>query len=165
VHRIRTVAALVGLAPAVALTACVDLTGLLDHRPPSIVERDGLSYQVIVTPSRYSYDAYEYRVRITNASHRTVERWLPRRLVSPRVYRDGDWSRPVWDPCEWSCGGHYRDEVRVRLRRGDAIEGWWGEVRGRDFRRHNTRVYHLVLVIDTGHHRFEVLGLPELRVY
>ena len=154
---------LLRLTAVVGLAGCGDLTGLLDHRPPSIVERDGFSYQVIVSESPYSQDAFEYRVRITNTSRGTIERWLPRRLVTPRVYRDGDWRRPVWDPCDWGCYDPYSSDVRVRLRPGDAIEGWWGEVHARDFRRGGERVYHLVLAVDTGRDRFEVLGLPELR--
>lgn len=161
----RKLLPITALAPVFLLTGCIDLTGLLDRRPPSIVERDGLSYQVMVTESRYSYGAYEYRVRITNTSHHTIERWLPRTMVTPRVYRDGHWTRPVWDPCGWSCGDYFGSTVRVRLRRGEAVEGWWGEVRARDFGSHGARIYHLVLVIDTGRDRFEVLGLPELHVH
>lgn len=150
---------------AVAVTAgCEDMTGLFDHRPASYVERDGLSYQVIVTESRYTYDAFEYRVRITNTSHRTIERWLPYDLASPRIYRDGRWTRPVWDPCRYHCGD-YGSRVRVRLRRGDAVEGWGGEVRTRDFAsRSHGGTYHLTVVIDTGRDHFEILGLPEIRV-
>lgn len=147
------------------LVGCADLTGILDRRPSSFVERDGLSFQVIVSESRYAYNTFEYRVRITNTTRGTIERWVPVRLARPRVYRDGRWRRPVWDPCAWGCGDSYGDRVRIRLRRGEAVEGWWGEVRARDFASGSYgRVYHLATVIDTGRHRFEVLGLPELRV-
>ncbi|MFO7895287.1 MAG: hypothetical protein R6U63_16370 [Longimicrobiales bacterium] len=152
------------LAAVVLLAGCYDLVGLWDHRPPSYAERDGLSYQVIVTESRYAYDAFEYRIRITNTSHGTIDRRLPEDLARPRVYRDGRWSRPVWDPCEWNCGSWGRD-FPLRLRRGEAVEGWGGRVDARDFAsRSRGGTYHLAVVIDTGRDRFEVLGLPELYV-
>lgn len=153
------------LGAAVLLVGCADLTGLIDGRPDSWVERDGLSYQVIVSESPYSYDAFEYRVRVTNTSHRTIERSLPRRMASPRIYRDGRWHRPVWDPCGWGCGDYYGDRVWVRLRRGEAVEGWWGEVYAREFAYSRGGTYYLTLLIDTGRDRFEVLGLPEIRVH
>ena len=153
------------IATLTLLTAgCADLTGLLGYRPSSLVERDGLSYQVIVSESRYSYDAFEYRIRVTNTSYQTVERWLPARMGTPRVYRDGQWGRPVWDPCDWGCDGYHGSDVRIHLRRGEAVEGWWGEVRARDFAAYRGGTYHLTLVIDTGRDRFEVLALPEIRV-
>ncbi len=152
------------VAAVVLLAGCDDLVGIWDHRPPSYVEREGLSYQVIVTESRYAYDAYEYRIRITNTSHHTIERWLPGGLVSPRIYRDGHWSRPVWERCRYHCGD-YGGGTWLRLRRGEAVEGWWGEVYARDFASYSRRgPYHLTVMIDTGHDRFEVLGLPELYV-
>lgn len=153
------------LAAVILLAGCYDLVGLWDHRPPSYVERDGLSYQVIVTEARYAHDAFEYRVRITNTSHGTIDRWLPDDLAHPRVYREGRWSRPVWDPCDWGCGSWGR-QVRVRLRPGEAVEGWGGRVSARDFAYHHRGgTYHLAVMIDTDRHRFEVLGLPELRVH
>ena len=160
----RVVGRVTALAGVALLAGCVDILGIVGHRPPSIVERDGLSYQVIVSESPYDYDAFEYRVRITNTSRSTIERWLPTRMAHPRVYRDDRWSRPVWDDCDWGCSYHGYDRVPVRLRRGEAIEGWWGEVWARDFADRSGGRYHLTLVIDTGRDRFEVLGLPELRV-
>ncbi|MDX1673752.1 MAG: hypothetical protein R3314_03025 [Longimicrobiales bacterium] len=159
----RRMIRLTAVATAVLLTGCVDLVGLIDGRPDSYVERDGLSYQVIVDESPYDYDVFEYRIRITNTSHRTIERSLPVRLGTPRVYRDERWSHPVWNACDWGCE-YYGDRVRIRLRAGEAVEGWWGEVWAGDFARYRG-TYHLVLLIDTGRHRFEVLGLPELHVW
>lgn len=158
---IRQISALGAL---VLLAGCVDLLGIVSGRPPTIVERDGLSYQVIVSESRYDYDAFEYRVRITNTSRSTIERWLPSRMARARIYRDERWTSPVWDACRWGCDSYDQDQVPIRLRRGEAIEGWWGEVRARDFASYGSGVYHLTVVIDTGRNRFEVLGLPELRV-
>lgn len=154
------------LVPVVVLAAvagCGDLVGLLDLRPRSYVERDGLSYQVIVSESPYAYDAYEYRLRVTNTGYRTIERWLPADLATARVYRDGRWTYPVWSSCEYGCDIR-SDEVRIRLDRGEAVEGWGGEVWTGDFA-HRSGVYHLVLEVDTGDDRFEVLGLPAIRVY
>lgn len=162
--RARHANRLIVLSAAVLLTGCVDLVGLFDGRPDSYVERDGLSYQVIVSESQYAYDTFEYRLRITNTSRRTIERGLPEDMVTPRVYRDGQWSRPVWSPCRSYCGGWGRD-VRIWLRPGEAIEGWWGEVDAQAFASHSRYgVYHLTLMVDTGRDRFEVLGLPEIRV-
>lgn len=163
-RRRRVVGRLTAFTGVALLAGCVDILGIVGHRPLTIVERDGLSYQVIVTESPHDYDAFEYRVRITNTSRSTIERSLPARLAHPRVYRDEHWSRPVWDDCAWGCGYHDYDRVAVRLRRGEAIEGWWGEVWARDFAERRGGVYHLTLVIDTGRNRFEVLGLPELWV-
>jgi hypothetical protein len=153
------------LGLAVLSAGCEELTGLWNHRPPTIVERDGLSYQVLVSESVYSRDAFEYRIRVTNTSSRTIERRLPRDLARPRVYRDDRWSRPVWDPCSWGCGWYDPDRVWIRLRRGEAVEGWGGEVWARDFADYRGGLYHLVTLIDTGRDRFEVLGLPAIRVY
>ena len=133
----------IAIAAVAVLTGCGDLIALIDRAPPSIVERDGLSYQVVVAESRYSYDTFEYRLRITNTSYGTVERWLPSDLAHPRVYREGRWLEPVWDPCGWGCRFDYGRENRVRLRRGEAIEGWGGQVRARDFARCHGGVYHL----------------------
>lgn len=155
---------LVVLGTLVLVAGCDELTGLWAGRPATIVERDGLSYQVVVTESPYTYDSFEYRVRVTNTSSRTIERYLPRDLAHPRVYRDEYWSRPVWDGCGWGCGSYDRDRLWVRLRRGEAVEGWGGEVWARDFADYRGGIYHLVLVIDTGRDRFEVLGLPAIRV-
>ncbi len=155
------------LASASVLAGCGDLTGIFHGRPPTLVERHGLSYQVIVSPSRYYYDVYEYRIRVTNTSHHTVERWLPAHMARPRVYHEDHWGRPVWDPCHWGCDWWgRRDDVWIRLRPGQAVEGWWGDVWTEDFvgSRHYGGVYHLTLIIDTGRHRFEVLGLPEIWV-
>jgi len=153
------------LLATVALAGCGDITGIFHGRPPTIVERYGLSYQVMVSESRYYYDVFEYRIRITNTSHHTIERRLPYDMASPRVYRDRHWRRPVWDPCGRGCDRWgWRDDVRIRLRPGEAVEGWWGEVYTGDFARYRGGVYHLALVIDTGRHRFEVLGLPEMWV-
>lgn len=153
------------LAAAVMLTGCVDLVGLIDARPPSYVERDGLSYQVIVTESPYAYDAFEYRIRVTNTSRHTIDRWLPEDLAYPRVYRDGRWRRPVWDACDRDCGYWGRD-VRIRLREGEAVEGWAGVIRASEFASYRSGgLYYLAVVIDTGRHRFEVLGLPELYIH
>lgn len=153
------------LGALVLVAGCDDLTGLWGRRPPTIVERDGLSYQVVVSESPYSYDSFEYRIRVTNTSSRTIERWLPAGLARPRVYEDGRWSRPVWDACEWGCGGYDYGGRWLRLRRGEAVEGWWGEVWAGDFAYYGgSRIYHLVVVIDTGRNRFEVLGLPAIRV-
>lgn len=159
----RRTAALMLVAAGVA--GCDGVFGIFDRRPPTLVERDGLSYQLIVSESPHYYDTYEYRLRITNTSWHTIDRWLPGAcMVAPRVYRDGHWSRPVWDPCRWGCSCRYWNDVRVRLRPGDALEGWWGEVWAGDVLGGHYRggVYHLTAVIETGHHRFEVLGLPEM---
>ncbi len=153
------------LLATVALAGCGDITGIFHGRPPTIVARHGLSYQVMVSESRYYYDVFEYRIRITNTSRHTIERWLPHDMGVPRVYRDRHWHRPVWDACGWGCDGWgWRDDVRIRLRPGEAVEGWWGEIHAGDFARYRGGVYHLALVIDTGRHRFDVLGLPELWV-
>lgn len=153
------------LAAVALLTGCVDLVGFIDGRPPSYVERDGLSYQVIVTESSYAYDAFEYRIRVTNTSHHTIDRWLPEDLARPRVYRDGRWSRPVWDACDYGCGYRGRD-VRIRLYEGEAVEGWGGVIRASEFASYRRDgLYHLAVLIDTGRHRFEVLGLPELYIH
>lgn len=155
---------LILLGAVVLLAGCEELTGIWGGRPPTIVERDGLSYQVLVTESPYSYESFEYRIRVTNTSSRTIEGYLPRELGQPRVYRDGYWSRPVWDACDWGCGYRDSDRLWIRLRRGEALEGWGGEVWARDFADYRGGTYHLVLSIDTGRDRFEVLGLPAIRV-
>lgn len=159
-----TIGRTAALGALVLLAGCADLLGIIGGRPPSIVERDGLSYQVIVSESRYDYDAFEYRIRITNTSRSTIERWLPRGMARARIYRDDRWTRPVWDECDWGCDTYSGGQVAVRLRRDEAIEGWWGEVRTRDFASYGRGIYYLTVLIDTGRNRFEVLGLPELRV-
>lgn len=157
--------AIVVLAAPLLLGGCDSLVGIFDHKPPSLVERDGLSYQLMVSESPYDRDVYEYRVRVTNTSRHTIEARLPGAcMVTPRVYREGHWGRPVWEPCHWDCGCRYRDDVWLRLRPGEAVEGWWGEVWAGDILagRHRGGSYYLAADIETGRHRFEVLGLPEL---
>jgi hypothetical protein len=163
--RARAKPLLAALAVAATLAGCGDIAGLLGWRPPTIVERHGLSYQLFVSESPYYFDTYDYRIRVTNTSRHSIERWLPGQCaVRLRAYRDGDWGRPAWDSCRWGCSCLFDRGIWVRLRPGEAVEPWWGEVWSDLIleRRLAPGRYHLAAVVRADGRDFEILGLPEM---